>query len=442
MAAHKNPGTNLPLYFAFQAALEVGEFELSGLDVIQAFQAPLQGGRYERDATPGMFADIVQTNLRESGLVEPCEGGRYRVTQHAREWGTVFRLGPDSESLFFGRTVEHRTWLVLREAIQAFWGGLKDLSAELHRRLGSHSRPERLTQLMAAASQLHEVPTFPTHAIEADMYRQVVVLACRGQILGLRKREEELEILARDRYVLEGTKRKIECLESILELPEFAPFRAVPKPRVTDFVNVGVIEALKTGRDKDEKFGILSAPTLFSDDFVEISEGVFSRGRSFAVGFIDIDHFKKFNSKHGETVVDQVVLPQFMRALEGYCYGRAYAYRQGGDEYLVLLHNADKDESRVFFEGLQAYIAEIDYPGVLEKKPTVSIGVHVIDGNHEVTVFEGKKLANEAKNKAKAAGRNCVRLSTDPGPEPLPVFWRRQQHLRNHRFRRPLRRPK
>jgi GGDEF domain-containing protein len=33
--------------------------------------------------------------------------------------------------------------------------------------------------------------------------------------------------------------------------------------------------------------------------------GAFSDDRSFAVAFIDIDHFKIFNNDHLETVVDQ-----------------------------------------------------------------------------------------------------------------------------------------
>jgi diguanylate cyclase (GGDEF)-like protein len=235
-------------------------------------------------------------------------------------------------------------------------------------------------------------------------------------MLRLRSELEKLEIAARDRKTLAGAKRRHDFLASILAIPDLANALMTPRPRVTDFVNVGVINELSNGRKTDEKFGILSAPTLFSIDFAEAAEGAFSRDRSFAVAFIDIDDFKAFNSRHTETEVDQDMLPTFMRAIEAYCHGRAYAYRQGGDEYLVILRNAVPKESRAFFEGLQAHISTIEYPANIKSKPTVSIGVHVIDGNNEVTVFEAKKLANEAKNIAKKAGKDCIRFSTDRHP--------------------------
>lgn len=251
------------------------------------------------------------------------------------------------------------------------------------------------------------------------MYREAAVLACREEKQRLRRRKEELELRARDRRALDNILSRLKHLDRILAIPSLASALAAPKPRVTDFVNIGIIDELSGGRATDEKFGILSAPHLFSPDFAAAAEAAFSRDRSFAVGFVDIDDFKAVNNTYGESGVDQNILPNFMRALEAYCYGRAYAYRQGGDEYLVLLLNANSHEAKDFFEGLRAHLAVTSYPIDLESKPTVSIGVHVIDGNHEVTVYDAQNLANAAKNTAKKSNKNCVRLSTDLPPPPL-----------------------
>ena len=54
-------------------------------------------------------------------------------------------------------------------------------------------------------------------------------------------------------------------------------------------------------------------------------------------GPFNIDKFKDFNTKYGETQIDVRLLPRFMAALEAHVYSRGFAYRFGGDEYVVLL---------------------------------------------------------------------------------------------------------
>jgi diguanylate cyclase (GGDEF)-like protein len=356
--------------------------------------------------------------LATSGLIAQS-GNLWTVTQWGLDWGRIFQLRHDGVFVVFGSTVDREAWPIYQQALVDFENSLIQLTDEIQAYLGvEHTTPARITSLLAAVRQLQSVPDFPGKAIPLQTYHEAAVLACRQEMLRLRARKEELEFRARDRHVLQSTLFQLESLQSVLDIPDLVSARAASKPRITDFVNVGIIEASRVikesrGRAADEKFGILSAPTLFSVDFAKTADGAFSRDRSFAVGFIDIDKFKDFNSDHLETVVDRDMLPYFMRAVEAYCYARAYAYRQGGDEYLVLLHNANSEEARVFFTGLQSYIARIRYPSAIKRSPKVSIGVHVIDGNNEVTEFEAKKLANEAKDMAKKAGRNCVRFSSD-----------------------------
>ncbi len=83
----------------------------------------------------------------------------------------------------------------------------------------------------------------------------------------------------------------------------------------------------------------------------------------------------------------------------------------------MLLRNATPDEARTFFDTLRTQIARIPYPDTVKRRPTLSIGVHVIDAAHELTVFEAKQRANEAKGAAKKAGKDCVRLTGDPEME-------------------------
>ncbi|PYT31169.1 MAG: hypothetical protein DMG57_06070 [Acidobacteria bacterium] len=56
-----------------------------------------------------------------------------------------------------------------------------------------------------------------------------------------------------------------------------------------------------------------------------------SRGISLAIAYIDIDDFRKLNTKYGHVAVDRDVLPLFMRAMESFTFARDYGYRFGGD---------------------------------------------------------------------------------------------------------------
>ncbi len=367
--------------------------------------------------------------LTSFGLLE--KGRPFRVTQQALDHAKVFRLRPDGTVVVFGSTIDVDAWSTFTQALLAYANALAALDRQIVQLLTPlRSNPPWLDDLTWAVSRLaRNIWAFETRIISVETWHKAAVLACREEMLRLRAHKEHLETRARDRASIAGIDRQLAQLQSILDIPDLAGALTTPKPRLTDFVNVGVVEMMREQQQRpprtpDEKFGILSAPALFSSDFAEVAEGAFARDRSFAVGFIDIDDFKTFNKEHLETVVDQDMLPYFMRALEAYCHGRALAYRQGGDEYLVLLRNADKHEARAFFDGIRAHIADIKYPETVTRNPTVSIGVHMIDGNHEVTVFEAKKLANAAKDMAKKPavdnvnGKNCVRFSWEH-PTPL-----------------------
>jgi diguanylate cyclase (GGDEF)-like protein len=407
-------------HLAFSVAFELQTFDPESESASHAFatQLRIRGHSGERDSD---FASYVQNQLMPRGLVA-SSGSYYEVTPEGRVWGEVCRLRADGTLIMFGETVDAEAWPTFDGALREARSNLKALAEQIEGYLGSdHTPPRRLKTLVNATHALHEAPKFPDSIVSLQMYRDAAVLACREKKQRLQERKEKLELRARDRRVLTGVLSRVEHLDGILALASLASALTVSKPRVTDFVNIGIIEEASGGRATDEKFGILSAPYLFSTDFPAAAKGAFSRDRSFAVGFVDIDDFKQVNNTHGETSVDQNILPNFMRALEAYCYGRAYAYRQGGDEYLVLLLNADSHEAKSFFEGLRAHVAAIPYPIDLQSKPTVSIGVHVIDGNHEATVFEAQQRANEAKNLAKKSGKNRVHLSTDPPPQPMPA---------------------
>jgi diguanylate cyclase (GGDEF)-like protein len=160
-------------------------------------------------------------------------------------------------------------------------------------------------------------------------------------------------------------------------------------------------------REFDEKFHILQAPKLLVEDLRYYRIICELRGAAVVVAYLDIDDFKGFNTKYGEVAVDRRVLPRFMRTVEAHLFQHGFAYRYGGDEYMILLPNLSKALAISFLESLQHAIARIGYPGV-EEKITVSIGFCYVDGDSPFTDRELETLANRAMRVAKSNGKNRI----------------------------------
>ncbi len=66
------------------------------------------------------------------------------------------------------------------------------------------------------------------------------------------------------------------------------------------------------------------------------------KGEKFAVIFIDIDHFKEVNDGHGH-LVGTMLLVKMAKVLKNVMRESDFIYRYGGDEFVIIVPNADKD---------------------------------------------------------------------------------------------------
>src|SRR5262249_15461003 len=131
------------------------------------------------------------------------------------------------------------------------------------------------------------------------------------------------------------------------------------------------------------------------------------RGILVAVVYLDIDDFKPFNSEYGNSFIDRHMLPTFMRRIEVHVFARGYAYRYGGDEYVLLLNNVTEDEALASMDRLRQDLAALSYEGI-QRKATVSIGVVIVRPECHLTGHEIEHAAERAKDFAKQSGRNRV----------------------------------
>jgi diguanylate cyclase len=135
-------------------------------------------------------------------------------------------------------------------------------------------------------------------------------------------------------------------------------------------------------------------------------EVIYSRqsGHSFAVLLIDVDHFKQINDTHGHEAGD-LALQQIASLLTSNTRGGDYAFRHGGEEFLLVLVDIVASRALQVAEGLRQHIAAEPFRvGGQTLQLTVSIGVAVHDGHPDYQRL--LRRADQALYQAKHDGRN------------------------------------
>ncbi|MEE2952078.1 MAG: PleD family two-component system response regulator [Pseudomonadota bacterium] len=143
------------------------------------------------------------------------------------------------------------------------------------------------------------------------------------------------------------------------------------------------------------------------------------RNGSFAVLLADLDHFKSINDRFGHDVGD-AVLREFSRRLETSIRASDLACRVGGEEFAVLMPNADIRMAIAGAERVRETISTcpVVLPDGQSLDVTLSAGVAVFpdDGESPLTLM---RRADEALYRAKHAGRNRVEPNMGDHPSSL-----------------------
>jgi diguanylate cyclase (GGDEF)-like protein len=161
---------------------------------------------------------------------------------------------------------------------------------------------------------------------------------------------------------------------------------------------------LKVKATVDPLTGVLNRGALEEALLEELN-----RGSSFAVMFIDLDHFKQINDKFGHDVGDNV-----LRALGGHLRrtirSNDLAGRYGGEEFVVCLAGCDNAFAPKIAERHREWIEQLVFPKENHpEKVTASIGVAVFNPQlPDSSLSALLKRADAALYQAKHRGRNRV----------------------------------
>jgi two-component system, cell cycle response regulator len=132
---------------------------------------------------------------------------------------------------------------------------------------------------------------------------------------------------------------------------------------------------------------------------------------TLALLMIDIDHFKKVNDTYGHLVGDDVLRDVGQLLLET-IRGSDIVARYGGEEFLMLLPETDDAGAETFAERIREAISRHEFNAAAGTALmlTASIGIAVFPAARIESVEDLLARADAALYRAKADGRNRVRM--------------------------------
>lgn len=133
----------------------------------------------------------------------------------------------------------------------------------------------------------------------------------------------------------------------------------------------------------------------------------------FGLLFLDIDHFKQINDTYGHLFGDYV-LKKLGSLMSSTLRSTSKIFRYGGEEFVAILPESDRDESVSAIERLLEAIRQCAFP--VEDTSihiTASVGLAVYP-EHATDKAELIKLADRALYKAKEGGRDRFIVSSSP----------------------------
>jgi diguanylate cyclase (GGDEF)-like protein len=147
----------------------------------------------------------------------------------------------------------------------------------------------------------------------------------------------------------------------------------------------------------------------FLEEFIAtIVKQAARENETYSVMMLDVDFFKMVNDTYGHDVGDQVIV-ELAKVLRESIREADLAIRYGGEEFVIMLHNATEEGTLAVANKIHSAFAELKFNvgngEILQKTISIGIAKFPTDGD---TLWKCIKYADTALYVAKTTGRNKI----------------------------------
>ncbi|WP_404988722.1 GGDEF domain-containing protein [Clostridium culturomicium] len=203
--------------------------------------------------------------------------------------------------------------------------------------------------------------------------------------------------------IIKNNKYVIEMIKDVSQNGRISNMDTNYEESVLGFLNV-----IKERTVKDELTDVYNKAyineRLPKDLRISVNENL-----STSVVMIDLDYFKNINDTYGHVIGDKV-LRDFAAIVKNYTRSDSMDWigRYGGEEFILVLNNADEDIAQNIAERIRKRINDniFKYDDV-EIRITCSLGIYSSNGK-DINMDDAVEKADKNLYKAKASGRNKI----------------------------------
>ena len=189
-----------------------------------------------------------------------------------------------------------------------------------------------------------------------------------------------------------------------VSIPSIENYLEAAKPVIESRI---LMDKLRDTSLRDAMTGLYNR--RFLEEFIDkVMSQAQRENETYSVMMLDVDWFKKVNDTYGHDVGDMVIV-EIGRVLNDGVRESDLAIRYGGEEFVVMLHNATDEGAMEVAKKIHSAFGNLifDVGAGETMQKTMSIGVSKFPSDGD-TIWKCIKFADTALYKAKTTGRNKI----------------------------------
>ena len=188
------------------------------------------------------------------------------------------------------------------------------------------------------------------------------------------------------------------------DLPSIKNYLEAAKPVIESKL---LMDKLRDTSLRDAMTGLYNR--RFLEEFIDkVMNQAKRANETYSVLMLDVDFFKMVNDTYGHDIGDKVIV-DIGKVLKDNIREADLAIRYGGEEFIVMLHNANKEGTlevaKKIHTAFAAIVFDVGNGETMQKTMSIGISKFPTDGD---TIWKCIKFADTALYVAKTTGRNKI----------------------------------